>query len=262
MQKQYKLKTQDYDYYLKHWEDSLQSIDNIAVELESLILKMEKNHISLSQMEQEIDSKVKLLATLYSNYNSLPGREYVLKFKKVFEEYSKNIEQQKVKFNILYYLLNKINEIRNESFSDLPSMKHTEQTSPIAVSKNNILHTADYEYPLKWVAYIYDSSSFILQYKTLEIIDKHSDQIKIIDDGKTLKYNNKKYQISELFTADSRSIINYYLIKDNTLCLPAEKIKRKIFSRKDIFADKIRPLENSLYSKGFVRFSGTNYILL
>ncbi|MBN1500854.1 MAG: hypothetical protein JW982_11890 [Spirochaetes bacterium] len=255
----------DISYYTSYWQKNLESIEEITVELKKLILNLEDKHLNENELHESIESKINLLLTIYSSYNSIKGREYLQKIKALYKKYNHFYKKQSICLNTINYMMQKIDEEKNTSLSNFPGLKH-EEPSIDKFNQGEYRYSRENRYNHKWLCFSRNGSRFIINYDTIKIISVSENDIVFSEENLYLNYNDTRKIITDLFHESvfcKNRIPSTVIIKDNSVLYGADSIDKKFLANKDILSASIKKYNffNSV-ADGYLKLGGKRYIML
>lgn len=253
----------DTNYYTEFWQENLQSIEDISSEVINLLRNLRKKNLTIAELDDSIESKINLLISIYSSYNTLKGREYALKMKSVYNEYKSIREKQTAYLNTFDFLLEKTQNFRNESLKEFPQLFHDEKLQ----NSNKIINNKkvdESKYDFKWVCFCRNGSSFTAKYDNIKVLK--SDQVNLIDENKKLSYNDVEYNIIDLFHTSLFShndIAPFFIIRNNSDCFAVDSIEKKYMASSNILINDVENYEfNNRFASGYIKLNGRRWIYL
>lgn len=255
----------DISYYTNYWQKNVESIEEVSIELKKLLSELDKKHMLEDELENNVKSKINLLLSMYSSYNSIKGHEYLQKIRSVFSKYLELDKKQKTHLNTIDFLMNKVSELKDLSFSEFPELEHSEKPVELHCPKKLDVSNED-QYACKWICFSRNGSNFILKYDT--ILAATSKEIKISGGGTVKKvfHNNISFYLVDLF---NDSLFNendkppLLLFVNESKFYAADSIEKKFLSNKDHLSRKIISYEfNNSIAEGYMKLGGKRYIVL
>lgn len=253
--------------YKNFWQNNIEAIEDISKKLEKYIFRLEKKYSGFDSIYYDINNELDVLSSIYSSYNNLKGKDYILKLKAVLNSINKNHNNDNNNFELVHHLYSKIDNLRNASFDKFPAMDHSDTASAgkIGTKPNTAIHeNAKY----KWITFSRNRSWFIFRYNSFKIIKYN--KAEIIHEGRNnfLKTVSGKYMIIDLLSKHKLPELNhpeYFLLiefKNKTECYAAGRPGKRIFSEKNVISPRIIPFQKIKKHKGRVRIFGKNHIYL
>jgi hypothetical protein len=208
-----------------------------------------------------------VLSSIYSSYNNLKGKDYILKLRAVLKNLNNNHNYDSNNFELIHHLYSKIDKLRNASFESFPAMDHSSITTAMRIEDQHSA-AAHENAKYKWITFSRNRSWFIFRYNSFMIIK--NEDAEIIHEGSNdyLRIDSGKYKIINLLSRDKLTEINhpaFFLLiehKNQTECYAAGRPGKRIFSEKDVISPKIIPFQKSKKYKGRVRIFGKNHIYM
>jgi len=265
----------NYHKYREFWQNNLQGIDSITKNLENDLFKLEKKYSDFESIYDEIMDQIDILSSIYSNFNSIQGQEYILSLKSLLKEYKKKHTHDGMNFNAIYYLHSKISELTNNSINKFPKLNHS---SNIYTENNKKIETHLYTNrytnrirPHKWITFFRNGSWFITPYMEIQIVKFNDAEIfsSYESDTMFIKIDGKLLEVIDLFSKSPEwcdKHITYFLIITQNVeikCYAVNKIGKKILAKKNFIKAALKPFKKkNLISSGCLRLFGKNHIYI
>ena len=257
--------------YNNFWQNNLQSIDEISKELEVYLYRLEKRYSDFDSTYDYITNQINTLTSIYSSYNNLLGRDYLLKLKSLLKDYRKRHSYEGIDFNTIYYLHSKFDEQREKSFQNFPELTHKYDITEIPTEDSyKKLNLDDAAY--KWITFHRNGSWFITSFKSIQIVTYEDADVSNKDVStksvKMIKINDKKYDVIDIFSQfplkkDERPDYILIIRKHNIIkCFAATRIGKRIFAERDFISLNLKPIEKTSISPGRIRLFGKNHLYL
>ena len=80
-----------YQRYREFWQNNIQGIEDIIGIIEKQLFQLERQYSDFDSAYDEIVSQIDILSSIHSCFNTMSGKEYILKLKSLLKEYKKNI---------------------------------------------------------------------------------------------------------------------------------------------------------------------------
>lgn len=273
------METNDNYKYIKYndfWQNSIQRIEGITKNLEQNFYKLEKKYYDFDKFHDEIITEIDILASIYSSYNNLKGREYILKLKAILAHYKKKYSHDEIEFKVIHFLNSKINKLRELSIEKFPKMEHSysvykdnshdrEKIDPNIQKYNKLKNTAKY----KWITFQRNGSWFITQCDMFQIIRQEESQI--IDNNKlklSINYDDTVVPVIDIFSkfaGNKKERIKLLLIinfQNKLECYAVNKPGKIIMANNDFITPHLKAFEKNKISSGRFRIFGKNHIYL
>ena len=259
------LMDEDYELYREFWQSNLQTIHRISKELENSLIELERRSAGLDDCCAVIESKLDTLNAIYRSYATLEGDEYVLKLKALVADHRATFEKQKVSFNIIHFLLDRIREYETEKIVRFPQTERAEKKIGYRPMQVTLAENAGY----KWISFERNGSWFLARYDTARIVpaqrvfyksDPRRGVCTMTEDGVTR-------DVKDIFASTpgaAEKPAAFVIVKSGTeTCYAADRTGKRVIASSDVLAKKIEPFTSeSSFASGFVRIAGTRYILL
>lgn len=256
---------QEYQHYRNFWQNNLQKIEEITELIEKSLSKLEKKYADFESIYDEISDRIDILSSIYSHYNSLLGREYLLKLRAVMRDYRKRYTHEGINFNLIYYIYTKIIELRNKSFKEFPKLKHQQSHSS---PRHRSMDTAEV-FPYKWITFQKNGTYFITPFDEVTTIDIDQVQEIYTDEGGRMHI---KVDAVESAVIDPLSMSfkgkekpNHFLIvqRNNRVnCFAAWRIGKRILARVDLLSPRLKSIEKNTGFRGSLRLFGENHLYI
>lgn len=263
--------TLEHPEYNEFWQNNLQGIDDLSRNLEKYFLSLEKKYTDFDSIYSEITNRVDLLSSIYSSYNNLKGRDYLLKLKALLNDYKKRYTVDGIDFNTIHYLYNKINALRQESFENFPAFLH-DYSYGTEIKKNTDKYadflSKEIKARYKWITFKRNGSWFITRYDMIDLVRSGEAELMHSDSDIIIRYNKEMIKIIDVFSrfsAGDREKINYYNIvhfRNEVKAFAAAELGKKILSGTDFISPQLIPFQKTRISPGKIRIFGKNHIFL
>jgi len=253
---------QDYNEF---WNNNLQKIEEIQNKLNKSLGAIENQYMELNKLFDIFTEEINVLASIYSNFNSIEGKDYILKLKSIGASYKKRFQEEEIDLKTIYFLIEKINKLRDESFENFPIITHLDEEEKKEKFKGNL--NSNYEgRPFKWITFQRNGSFFIIKFSQVDIIDKN--QFKKItkeDNRLYITTEDKNYNPIDFFPKENNSDAELIIEINNDTSFLADKLGKKIYSRRDFIFTKIEPFKQKLSNNPFygkVKIFGKNHLFI
>jgi hypothetical protein len=258
----------DYQIYRDYWENNRNLFSTLANSLERKLVELEKQSYQFDDTYREIESALTTLSSLYSKFGSSLVNEFLLRMRSHVRDHRTEIGKQKIAFNIIHFLYEKIRSFENERFSSFPSIEGLSEDAPQETIIRPIHH--DENAPFKWISFRRNNSWFLSYYKTLDIVPYRIVPFVPNTGGldNIIEYNNSKYIVEDILSSSAANPpvdpLYYIIINDTTVrCFAADKKGRRFLSTHDFINKKIEPFHSRInQAKGFVTLAGIRHIYL
>ena len=253
----------EYQFYRTFWQNNLEKIEEISELVEKSLLKLEKQYAEFQPAYDELISRIDLLSSIYSNFNTIYGLEYLLKLKALLKEYERRYTHEGINFNLIYYLHSKIIELRNNSFDEFPRLYHDQKESRVNHSEGDAESA-----PFRWITFQRNGSHFITPYDTFSVIDFENVRTVYANERKmSIKIDDRMIPVTDPLAASSpeNERPHHFLIiqtESGDRCFAVRSIGKRILARRDILSSKVRPLTERSAFKGHIRLFGINHIYI
>lgn len=260
--------------YNTFWQTNLETIDKITQKLEKKILELDNKSVKINNFFKELETEIDTLCSIYSCFNTFAGKGYILKLKAILTNQMQHFKSANMKFDTIYFLIEKINALRNNNFENFPVLKHFDTKTPETIpektieSPTNVIKWNHENAAFKWISFKRNGSWFIIPYNTkLYIQAKFAEYNTDNKDNPFILYNNTKYQVTDLF-AKANTIYKseakiFICLNNKSECFSADKIGKVFISNKNFISMKTKKFNiNSSLAEGYIKFCGKRYILL
>lgn len=252
--------------YRDFWQNNLQAIEEISSSLERSLARLEKRYADFDTLYREIIEQIDVLASIYAHYESLAGREYLLRLRALLREYRFTHSHQGIDFNALFYMQSKVRDLRDRCFEDYPRIARTRplegtgsRPAPSAVSPR-----------FKWITFERNGSWFITPYDDAEVISSREADQQPEMERTTIRFKGELLPVLDPFSAAARRLgtsgeppayLVILIIHGRKFCLAADSPGRRIMTRFDIVGNRLRPLKAGIAS-GSLRLFGKRHLYL
>lgn len=261
----------DYQYYQDFWQSNYEKINELSSRFENNIYKFEKDFINLITLFKDLNDQLDLLISIYAHYNSIDGQDYLLKLKALLNEYQQQYNSQKTEFNTIYFLINKINELKEECTQKFPAIStdsfdqpEMPENKPESVNFN--LNESNAKY--KWLSYDRNESSFVVRYDKInylnpEVLNKiqyKENKLFLIKEGKLIPIMDYFYR-SEINSLPQQIIMVEY--QGSTILLAIDSLGKKVLSSSNKLEENLQAITlGNNYFLGTLRLFGKKHYLL
>jgi len=259
------------EHYTEFWSEALQRIDAIQNLLYSEFADLEVKYKDFEDKYYTINNLTKEMVSLYSGFNTLNGHEDLMRLKTIVERYEENYTRKGIDFKIIHHLLDKVLQMRSESFDNFPAVEHLEKIEVSLIEEENHVQQNETSYfnrPYKWISFSRNNSFFMTPFDTFTLISNNNMNIENLPQlnwHRAYDDDNNDFQFRELMTLQDTYIEpTLFICIDNRFYYPADKLMKKIFSHNDIISDKIEDFDSE-HDKPFigrVKIFGKNHIYL
>ena len=251
------------DDYREHWQQVLDRIEDMNHVINDNLLDLEQQYNVFDGLYKAIIQDIDILSSLYSSYNSIDGREYILRLRALVQSYRNRYTGEGINFSLISGLIEKIKKLRDTSFKDFPALHHNEEPS------DNEQALPEYrEKPFRWVTFSRNKSWFITPYKSIEQISKDEFSLtgKSPDHTLNIRIGERQVDAMDLLAPRKENVVEpgtVLIIDDGERCYAADSVGQKVYASFDLFMPMVRDFRTSHeLSPGRVRFMGTNHILI
>jgi hypothetical protein len=256
----------EHSQYREFWQDNIEKLDEVVHRIEGSFFRLEKKYSEFDSIYDELLRQLDLLISMYSCFNNLLGIDYLMKLKSLLLDYRKRYTHEGISFNVIYYLHAKVIELRDSSFSNFPALPHAEKPA----AELDAGKAAPVEAPFKWVTFTRNGSWFITRFDTVRLVrfEDAEQDISETDGYMYIRHDGKRIRVEDMFSRYVKGgweRPDCYVIVgrgNEQRCYAASATGRRIYSRNDIFAKKIKSVRGESMMKGFLRIFGKNHIVL
>jgi hypothetical protein len=183
--------------YTLFWQDNIQKLDEIGKNLDALLEGLELEYSQFEPIYRKIEEDINVLSSIYSSFNSIGGRRYVMKLRAVLTEYRKRYTREGIDFDMMHFLLSRISQLRDESLSLFPALRHSEARPTPGPSAGD-----SGKRPFRWITFRRNGSCFMAPYSNVETVSARAPHsiIKNRKDSFTLTLEEKEYAGRDLFS--------------------------------------------------------------
>lgn len=254
--------------YVLFWNQAFQQVEEIRRHIENGFRSLEANQMELIHTAAELRPAINVLSSLISSINTLHGHEYVLRLRVLLDNYQRG--QNLPDPNVIGFLLERLHDSLEGSGKTFPVMERDEgniRLPGLANDKNlqKIRQRRLEKRPFKWILFTRLGSMFLLPYRSIEIVDNYASG-KGHNWGRIyFTWQGKEHYCRDLLYDYEAKLPDFILVTDGgKRFIPADKIIRRIYSRKDIVADRLEPFKDIeiRVSPGRMRLFGKNCIVL
>jgi hypothetical protein len=257
-----------YRDYEELWTFNLQKIEGIQHSVEARLHELERAQSGFDAIYEDIAEQLDLLSSIYSDYNTVEGNEYIMRLKSVLESHEKRCIRAGLDFSLVHHLLAKISDMRDRSVERFPLLSHTVYGP--GKGKGTRTDNGRSLKKFKWITFARNRSWFIASFRNIHILENGFYPIEFFDppDLLNVNINDTVYKVRDIFTKFPRlheAPAYYLLIDDKKRNFAADGIGRRIYADIDIVTPGLRPFakaERNSLSPGRVRMFGINHILL
>ena len=257
-----------YSDYAELWNYNLQKIEQIGQSVKQSIHDLEGNYAGFETQYAAIMHQLDILSSIYAGYNTIAGAEEVMRLKAVLRKYAAAYTREGLDFNLVHHLLAKIEDARNASFEDFPSLTHRQSMRP--VQRRGRENISFRESSHRWISFRRNHSWFIARFASLRIYLNDNYQIISVEEPDCLNIDihGTIYKMKDLFMKSLENPLSpcYYLLLDRgQRNYAADEIGKRIYAGHDFINPRIRPFRSvraHSLSPGRVRLFGKNHIVL
>ncbi len=261
----------DYLRYGDLWTFNLQTIEDIQSDIEKSLIELEREYHKFEPIYYRAERLVKILTSIYSSYNAIDGKDYLLKLSAVIQEYRERYTRKGIDLELLNFLNSKVTELRDKSFQEFPALSH-EYVYPgeereECPETSTVLYHAE-KRPYKWVSFQRNRSWFISRFSDLELIYPESCESMVRKEGMIqILFKDRSIQCEDIFSKyeSEKEPPKYFLALDGASNnYVATAVGKRVFSHSDIISPRIKPFpeKEHPWSPGHVRIFGRNHIVI
>lgn len=257
----------EYEVYRNFWQSNLQQIEHIHAGLRIYLAQLEDKYTDFDALYEKLMDRIDLLSSVYASYNSIHGKEYIIRLRTVLNNYRATRHDREVQFNLVHFLLDKATELRDESVQNFPALSHKNTKEICHV--HSISYSAEQSARYKYITFTRNGSSFITECDAAHIIESKDALIEQCSAKNVyIIFREKKIPVIDLFSAQDRlnAPPHYYIIvkwHKHIKCFAADRTGKRIYAGNDFVKTKTRPLsEANRIARGFLRIHGCSHIVL
>lgn len=169
--------------YRAYLENNIQYINEINKKIEQLILKLEKEHLSVNECFEQLENQVNLLIKVYSHFTSLGGYNYCLKLKSLIDKYQ-HVAHSEIQLSALYYIHSKILALQEEELKHFPDMTQKKALYNELSHTKKIVEDDIHNLPYKWITFKRNTMWFVVLFDSYQLL-----HINDFQDVKPLSHN-------------------------------------------------------------------------
>lgn len=252
--------------YRDFWQNNLQAIDEISSSLDRSLSSLEKRYADFDALYEEIMDQIDVLASIYAHYETLAGREYLLRLRALLREYRFTHSHRAIDFNAIFYMQAKVRELRDRCFEDYPRIARG--AAPRDTGSRSAISGPATRF--RWITFERSGSWFIVPYDEAELISSREAEHQPELERATIRRNGEALHVYDPFSAASRRLgaggkaPAYFVILSRhgrRYCLAADSPGRRIMARFDIVGARLRPLKAGI-ARGSLRLFGRRHLCL
>ncbi len=261
----------DYLRYGDLWTFNLQTIEDIQSDIEKSFIELEREYNKFEPIYYRAERLVKILTSIYSSYNAIDGRDYLLKLSAVIQEYRERYTRKGIDLELLNFLNGKVTELRDKCFQEFPALSHEYvypgQEREECPDTSTVLYHAE-KRPYKWVTFMRNRSWFIIRFSDLEIIypescdsmSRRGDMVRIVFKGRSLTFKD----IFSKFESEKEPPGYFIALDGGAKNYVATRVGKRVLSHSDIITPRIKPFpeKEHPWSPGHARIFGRNHIVI
>ena len=251
--------------YAEFWHHNIDKIDEINQFIEKGLARLERQYADFQEVYDEIIARIDTLAAIYSNYNSLPGREYLLRLKALMRDYEKRYALEGVDFNAIHFLHARIIELKNRQFESFPAIAHEPEAAippPAPSAPARDIAT----YPYRWITFEHGLTWYIARFDEVRVlaarklagVERAGSRYRAILGTDTSLITDNAAPAPPL----DETIPRFFLVishNGSERCLAADAAGKRILARRDIISPRLTPLTDAPRSPRYVRIFGRKH---
>ncbi len=252
--------------YRAYLENNIQYINEINKKIETLILRLEKEHISVNECFAQLENQINLLIKIYSHFTSLGGYNYCLKLKSLIDKYQ-HVANTEIQLSALYYIHSKILELQEEELKHFPYMTQKKALYHELSHTKKIVEDDIHNCTYKWITFKRNTMWFVVLFDSYQLL-----HINDFNDVKPLShnyyqaiFNNTPILLRDPLRLDEQpsSTILYVHYNKGTYGYFYDTIGRKLGAKKNILLSMVKSLDDEkLPVYGRIRLFGDSYLYL
>jgi hypothetical protein len=231
--------------------------------VERNLFEIEKRSLDSKAQYSEVINSLKHMHAMHCSLNDSDESRYIEKLLSHAQDHVKELCKRDISFNIVHFLLDKLNEDSE--------LKFTNKEFSTKMTQNDLLEYSSDDYPFSWIGFERSGSSFLVQFKHARRIPYRT--VPFIPEGadyaNTIEFKGSSYNVTDPFVLSLNmppADPSFYLLVENpgsTICFAADKIIRRYLAPRDFVTEKIKRFRiTSAFSKGYVKLEGIRYILV
>lgn len=255
----------DYREYRGYWNTSLQKLEELHQEIVMGIHALDDKYATFESVYDLLKTKVDSLSSIYASYNSIEGREYVLRLKALVDAYRRRYTRDGIRFDLVDQILDKIQRLREKSFEEFPLLHH--QKMPLKTGKESYPGYA--AYPYKWITFENNASWFIARYCTMQTLNRGGFEIISREkfDYMNIRRDSDTLSVKDFFHRDGQDseTAHVIILDDGRRSFAARTLGRRIYAKIDIISPIMVPFGKSLsnpLANGRVKLFGIHHIVI
>jgi hypothetical protein len=156
--------------YRSYVENNIQYINEIHKKIERLILKLEKEHISVKECFSQLEKEINLLLKVYSHFTSLGGYNYCLKLKSLIDKYQE-VTNTEIQLSALYYIHSKILELQEEQLKHFPKLTQKKALYDELTPTKNFVEDDVNNCTYKWITFKRNAMWFVVLFDSYQLLN-------------------------------------------------------------------------------------------
>lgn len=252
-----------YSHYLDFLNAKTASENALKKAVERNLFEIEKRNLDSRGQYTEIINSLLHLREMHRSLNDTAESFYIDKLLSHAQEHISEIGKRNTAFNIVHFLLEKLN--------DHNDLKYTNKEFSTKIKQTDLLEYSNEDYPFSWIGFERSGSSFLIPftharripYRTVPFIPEGADY------ANTIEFKGSRYRVTDPFVLSLNTPPadpSYYLLVENpgnAQCFAADKIIRRYLAPRDFVTEKIKRFRiTSAFSKGYVKLEGIRYIVV
>lgn len=208
-----------------------------------------------------------MLSSIYSSYNNLKGKEYLLRLRSLLKNYKQKHSHDSINFELIHHLYSKIEMLRNSSFDEFPSMDHSSILS-LDIEDEPQERPGLEKYRYKWITFYRNGSWFISRYDSHELKESDNENLQNYPDSGRIAFKGGEIDIVDhfsRFSPEDEKTPPYFLMvdyKNRITGYAVTKPGKRIYAEKNVIEPAIVPFTKSSSYRGRVRIFGKHHIFL
>lgn len=243
-------------------------MEEMSRQIQKGFRSFENSQMELSRTADELLPRLDTLSSLLSSINTIHGDEYAIRLRTLLDNYQKGKSLPDPE--VIGFLLERLQDSLTESVEIFPRMEKDKGKVRLpGLEKDErlqqIRHRRLEKRPFKWILFQRQRSLFIVSYYSIEIVDNYASG-RGRDQGRIyFTWQGKEHYCRDILYSKQEDIPDHILVLDGgKRFIPADRIIRRIYSRKDIISEKLEPFKDikTDISPGRVRLFGKKCIVL
>jgi hypothetical protein len=257
-----------YESYREFWQNNLQTIEEISSSIENAVASLEKRQAGFDSAFNEILDRIDVLSSIYSGYESISGREYLLKLKSLLHNYRKKHSTEGIDFDAIHFLSARIRELRDKSFEEYPRLRH-----PVKPLMRAGAEERERQFPMRverafrWTTFQRNDSWFIVpcddDARMVEF--RKADLVPRPGGGMSIRWNGTEIEVRDPLSRTGKRQPGCLLVLSRggtPYCYAADRAGNRIHARLDIITPRLKRTPYRSFTAGSIRLFGRSHIYI